>query len=64
MAKEYAVTRCPYCGASVALAQDKTFLCANCGRGTLKPCPEHRIRWIPEEDLLLSKKTLVLSRGG
>lgn len=64
MSKQYAVTRCHHCGAPVALAWDRTYICRNCGYGTLKPVAEKRIRWVAEEDLIYPRKTLVLSREG
>ena len=50
--REVAMTSCPTCHRAVEVWKDRLYQCI-CGRGTLRPLPDSKIRWIPEDEATL-----------
>ena len=51
--KEVAMTTCPSCGRAVSVQDSRVYQCS-CGRGTLKPLPDFKIQWLPEDEANLT----------
>ena len=51
--REIAMTKCPACGRAVTVWENRLYQC-NCGRGTLRPLPDNKIRWLSEDEAMLA----------
>ena len=51
--KEVAMTICPSCSRAVSVQDSRVYQCS-CGRGTLMPLPDSKIRWLPEDEANLA----------